>query len=126
MLFLNYYFLQHSAPSFHMPKDLAAPLILVGPGTGIAPFRGFWHHRSQQAKMDTKGKKLGNVILFFGCRNRGLDLYKDEKEKAISEGVLSQSLIAYSREDNIDKVSIPTNLYLPNSYRNLNFIGNSK
>lgn len=39
-----------SAPNFYMPIEPKAPMILVGPGTGIAPFRGFWHHRLAQMK----------------------------------------------------------------------------
>lgn len=47
-----------SAPNFYMPTETKAPMILVGPGTGIAPFRGFWHHRLAQMK-------LQQGIIFF-------------------------------------------------------------
>lgn len=44
------YVFVRSAPNFYMPIETKAPMILVGPGTGIAPFRGFWHHRLAQMK----------------------------------------------------------------------------
>lgn len=89
-----------------MPKDISAPLILIGPGSGIAPFRGFWHHRRHQIKNLIPNKqKLGPIWLFFGCRYSGMDLYKDEKEAAINDGVLTKSILALSREQCVDKVS---------------------
>ncbi|OWR52517.1 nitric oxide synthase [Danaus plexippus plexippus] len=90
------------APSFHMPQDISAPLILVGPGSGIAPFRGFWQHRRCQIDM-TNNKKHGSICLLFGCRYRGMDLYRDEKEQAVADGILTKSLLALSREDNVSK-----------------------
>ncbi|KAL4714040.1 hypothetical protein ACJJTC_008394 [Scirpophaga incertulas] len=92
------------APNFHLPKDLSAPLILVGPGSGIAPLRGFWHHRRQQIKnLTPNNKKPGPIWLFYGCRNRGMDLYKEEKEEALNEGVLTKTMLALSRETNVAK-----------------------
>lgn len=92
------------APSFHMPKDISAPLILVGPGSGIAPFRGFWHHRKQLLKNLVPNKQTpGPIWLFFGCRKKGMDLYKEEKEVALAEGVLSKVFLALSREPGVDK-----------------------
>lgn len=88
-----------------MPKDISAPLILIGPGSGIAPFRGFWNERRHQIKnLIPTNKKPGPIWLFFGCRNRGMDLYKEEKEAALAEGVLTKTMVALSREEGVEKV----------------------
>ena len=64
--------------NFKLPSDPARPVIMIGPGTGVAPFRGFVQERAERAK---KGQKVGRTILFFGCRKRDEDfLYKDEWE----------------------------------------------
>lgn len=88
-----------------MPKHITAPLILIGPGSGIAPFRGFWNHRRHQMKnLLLENQKPGPMWLFFGCRNRGMDLYKEEKEAALADGVLTKTMVALSREPGVDKV----------------------
>uniref|UniRef100_A0A2A4JQF6 Nitric oxide synthase n=1 Tax=Heliothis virescens TaxID=7102 RepID=A0A2A4JQF6_HELVI len=90
-------FIRHK-PSFHMPKDISAPLILVGPGSGIAPFRGFWHHRRHLIR-HLVSHNPGPVWLFFGCRYQDMELYKEEKEEALKDGVLYQTRLALSREE---------------------------
>ncbi|XP_067008227.1 nitric oxide synthase, salivary gland [Anabrus simplex] len=101
------YLFVRSAPSFYLPSDLSRPVIMVGPGTGIAPFRGFWQHRMAQIQANTQGTiEFGKMWLFFGCRSNALDLYRDEKATMVKEKVLDKVFLALSREPNIPKTYV--------------------
>jgi len=64
--------------NFKLPSDPSKPVIMVGPGTGVAPFRGFVQERAHQAK---NGDNVGPTVLFYGCRRPSEDwLYRDEWE----------------------------------------------
>eukprot|EP00890_Picochlorum_soloecismus_P000252 jgi/Picsp_1/1227/NSC_04708-R1_nadph-cytochrome p450 reductase len=82
--------------SFKLPENLKSPVIMVGPGTGLAPFRGFIQDRQADA---SQGKELGPGILYFGCRNRNQDyIYQKELEDASKDGSLTRLDVAFSRE----------------------------
>ena len=82
----------HANQFFRLPEDTAAPVIMIGPGTGVAPFRAFLEHR--QAKGET-----GDNWLFFGEQREKLDyLYKDEFLAMKEDGVLTRLDTAFSRD----------------------------
>ncbi|KAJ8312637.1 hypothetical protein KUTeg_010010 [Tegillarca granosa] len=64
-------------PDFRLPSNNNVPVILIGPGTGIAPFRAFIQEKEKQ-------ENPGPVYLYFGCRHRNKDfLYKEELGKVL-------------------------------------------
>eukprot|EP00873_Tetraselmis_striata_P027357 jgi/Tetstr1/447621/TSEL_034982.t1 len=85
--------------SLRMPPSLAAPLILVGPGTGVAPFRSFLQEREAHL---LAGEAVAPCMLFFGCRNACADyFYKEEFERFAANGVLMGGVglqTAFSRD----------------------------
>jgi cytochrome P450 / NADPH-cytochrome P450 reductase len=71
---------------FRMPDDPAVPIIMIGPGTGLAPFRGFLQER---AVRKAKGATLGPAMLFFGCRHPEQDfLYADQLKAFAADGIV--------------------------------------
>lgn len=78
--------------AFRPPDDGTADMIMVGPGTGVAPFRGFLHERRARGAS-------GRNWLFFGARHQRCDsLYADELGAMHGDGLLTRLDLAYSRD----------------------------
>jgi len=89
--------------SFRLPADPDQPLIMIGPGTGIAPFRAFMQEREE---MGAQGKSW----LFFGDRRFREDfLYQTEWQRWLKDGVLTRMDVAFSR-DQAEKVYVQDRL----------------
>ena len=84
-------FLQRS-PHFRPPEDTGTPMIMVGPGTGIAPFRGFLQERRALGHS-------GRNWLFFGDQHRSENFYyRDDLEDMVRDGFLNRLDLAFSRD----------------------------
>ncbi|WP_395817620.1 sulfite reductase subunit alpha [Curtobacterium flaccumfaciens] len=95
-------YLQPNA-SFGVPADESAPMIMIGPGTGVAPFRGFLHERAASGA-------TGRNWLFFGDQHRDTDfVYRDELTELQEQGVLDRLDLAFSR-DQAEKVYVQTRM----------------
>ncbi len=82
----------HTAKHFRLPENLDTPVIMVGPGTGVAPFRAFLQERKATG---AKGKNW----LFFGEQTRAKDyLYEEELAALQADGTLSRLDVAFSRD----------------------------
>jgi sulfite reductase (NADPH) flavoprotein alpha-component len=84
-------FVQHN-PNFKLPEDPQTPIILIGAGTGVAPFRSFIEQREEiEAK--------GDAWLFFGDQHFVTDfLYQIEWQRWLKEGYLTKMNVAFSRD----------------------------
>jgi sulfite reductase (NADPH) flavoprotein alpha-component len=89
--------------NFRLPKDPTTPLIMIGPGTGIAPFRAFLQERRATGA-------TGRNWLFFGNRNFGSDfIYRDEILAYEQDGFLTRLDLAFSR-DQPKKIYVQTRM----------------
>jgi sulfite reductase (NADPH) flavoprotein alpha-component len=84
-------FIEHNE-RFRLPADTSRDVIMIGPGTGVAPFRGFLQHREAQGA-------TGRNWLFFGARHFASEfLYQVEWQEAVKKGVLNRIDLAFSRD----------------------------
>jgi len=81
-----------SAKHFHLPEDQDVPIIMVGPGTGVAPFRAFLQER---AVLGAKGKNW----LFYGAQREACDFaYREDFDRFQRDGILTRLNCAWSRD----------------------------
>lgn len=105
---------------FKLPSKTQVPIIMIGPGTGFAPFRGFLQERKWCRE---EGKPVGDTILYFGCRKKTEDyLYQEELESYLADGTLTKLYTAFSR-DQPQKVYV-THLLRQNMEEVWDVIGN--
>lgn len=84
-------FIQHN-PNFKLPDNPETPVIMIGPGTGVAPFRAFLSEREETGAQ-------GKTWLFYGDQHFSTDfLYQVEWQRWLKEGVLTRMDVAFSRD----------------------------
>jgi sulfite reductase (NADPH) flavoprotein alpha-component len=89
---------------FRLPANGGTPVIMVGPGTGVAPFRAFLHERCAVAA-------AGKNWLLFGEQHAATDFYyRDELEKMFSDGHLTKLSTAFSR-DRAEKIYVQNRMH---------------
>ena len=78
--------------NFALPENPEIPIIMIGPGTGVAPFRGFLEEREEQ-------EAIGKSWLFFGDQHYVTDfMYQVEWQRWLNDGVLTKMDVAFSRD----------------------------
>ena len=82
----------HKNPNFKLPENPDTPIIMIGPGTGVAPFRSFMEEREETGA-------AGKSWLFFGDQHYVTDfLYQTEWQRWLKEGILTNLDVAFSRD----------------------------
>jgi len=103
-----YAFVKDTKSTFRLPTDPATPIIMVGPGTGFAPFRGFLQER---AALKAQGQTIGPSLIFFGCRHPEQDfLFEDELRQFEADGI-TQVSTAFSRVEGQPKQYVQDEIY---------------
>ena len=109
---------QRKSLNFKLPSSPETPIIMIGPGTGVAPFIGFLQHRDLKQRTTGEPEQLSEAWLFFGCRHKERDyLYDKELEHYLSTGVLSRLFLSFSRDTSTDLHSDPPPKYVQDNLR---------
>lgn len=104
---------------FRLPNKPQVPIIMIGPGTGLAPFRGFIQERQWSIQ---ENKPVGDTILYFGCRKKTEDfLYEEELNNFVESKAITKLYLAFSR-DQQNKVYV-THLLKQNMKETWDIIG---
>ena len=90
-----YAFVRKPTIPFHPPENPHLPMIMIGPGTGVAPFRGFL---SERAALKKQSAPIGESLLFFGCRDPMQDFLHEDEMRAFEAGRVTETCGAFSRE----------------------------
>jgi cytochrome P450 / NADPH-cytochrome P450 reductase len=90
-----YGFVRKPTIPFRPPDNPHVPMIMVGPGTGIAPFRGFLQER---AALKQRGVPVGEAMLFFGCRDPLQDFLYEDEMRAFETAGVTRLFPVFSRE----------------------------
>jgi len=87
-------FVKDTKSAFRLPADPATPIIMIGPGTGLAPFRGFLQER---AALRRGGRAVGPAPLFYGCRHPRQDFIYEDELRAFAEQDVVRLFTCFSR-----------------------------
>uniref|UniRef100_A0A9J7ZJ67 Methionine synthase reductase n=1 Tax=Cyprinus carpio carpio TaxID=630221 RepID=A0A9J7ZJ67_CYPCA len=103
--------------TFHLPADPSIPVVMVGPGTGVAPFIGFLQQREKEREANQEAT-FGETWLFFGCRHKDKDfLFRYELERFEHNGTLSHLIVCFSRDEPDAAGTVNTPTYVQHNLR---------
>lgn len=120
----KFYFLKRNLQNFTLPlnnnnDDKNSPIIMIGPGTGIAPFISFLRHKKRLVTND-KNLNSSDWYLYYGCRDPNKDfLYKNElcDEYAKNEKILKNFYVSFSRYNNHGDDELLKQLHSQNTFK---------